>query len=92
MEKTPASRLPVVEETKPSGPLISLSGVKKTYRTGKIEYVPIRGVDIEINSGDMVSVVGYSGSGKSTILNLRLESTGQPQDKFSSTIIVSSPA
>jgi putative ABC transport system ATP-binding protein len=51
-------------------PLITLDGVEKIYRTGRVEYRALRGVDLEIEGGEMVAVVGPSGSGKSTILNL----------------------
>ena len=51
-------------------PLIELKGVEKVYRTGKVEYWALRGVDLTIETGDMVSIVGPSGSGKSTILNM----------------------
>jgi putative ABC transport system ATP-binding protein len=47
-------------------PLIELAGVEKVYRTGKVEYRALRGVDLTIESGDMVAIVGPSGSGKST--------------------------
>jgi putative ABC transport system ATP-binding protein len=50
--------------------LIRLSGVEKTYHTGKLEYRALRGIDLAISRGEMVSIVGPSGSGKSTILNL----------------------
>src|SRR6185437_2891111 len=51
-------------------PLITLEQVKKVYRTGKVEYPALRGVDLEIEDGDMVAIVGPSGSGKSTIMNM----------------------
>ncbi|MGE0228346.1 MAG: ABC transporter ATP-binding protein [Dehalococcoidia bacterium] len=51
-------------------PLITLIGVHKTYRAGRLEYPAVRGVDLTIRQGEMVSIVGPSGSGKSTILNL----------------------
>ena len=51
-------------------PLIALEQVKKVYRTGKLEYPALRGVDLEIENGDMVAIVGPSGSGKSTIMNM----------------------
>ncbi|HMS61529.1 MAG TPA: ABC transporter ATP-binding protein [Solirubrobacteraceae bacterium] len=50
--------------------LIALAGVEKIYRTGKLEYRALRGVDLTVGDGTMVAVVGPSGSGKSTILNL----------------------
>ena len=57
---------------RPSGeaPLIELAGVEKTYRMGTVDYPALRGVDLEIEAGEMVAVVGPSGSGKSTILNM----------------------
>jgi len=51
-------------------PLIELDGVENVYRTGRVEYRALRGVDLTIESGDMVAIVGPSGSGKSTILNM----------------------
>jgi putative ABC transport system ATP-binding protein len=51
-------------------PLISLRGIDKTYRTGKLSYQALRSVDLEIAAGEMVAVVGPSGSGKTTIMNM----------------------
>ena len=50
--------------------LIELAGVHKVYRTGKLEYPALRGVDLGIEDGDMVAIVGPSASGKSTIMNM----------------------
>jgi putative ABC transport system ATP-binding protein len=62
--------MPVQEGMKTGQPLIALSRVEKTYRTGRLEYAAVRGIDLGIDNGEMVSIVGPSGSGKSTILNL----------------------
>ncbi len=59
---------PVVDAVRP--PLIRLDSVEKTYRSGRVEYRALRGVDLEIDEGDMVAIVGPSGSGKSTIMNM----------------------
>lgn len=49
--------------------IISAKNVHKTYDTGKIQVKALKGVDIEIEQGDMVAVMGPSGCGKTTLLN-----------------------
>lgn len=49
---------------------VATSGLKKTYRIGRIEIRALRGVDMEIKKGEFISIVGPSGSGKSTLLHL----------------------
>jgi putative ABC transport system ATP-binding protein len=50
--------------------MIELSGVEKTYHTGRVGFRALRGVDLTIAAGEMVAITGPSGSGKSTIINL----------------------
>jgi putative ABC transport system ATP-binding protein len=59
-----------VTEAGAVGPVIQLRGVEKVFQTGRVEYPALRGVDLEVASGELVAVVGPSGSGKSTILNI----------------------
>lgn len=49
---------------------IRLENIVKTYKTGKLEYTALRGVDIEIEEGEMTAIVGPSGCGKTTLLNM----------------------
>ena len=50
--------------------LVRAKDVVKTYVTGKIESPALRGVTLDVRSGDFMSIVGPSGSGKTTLLNL----------------------
>jgi len=50
--------------------MIELDKVTKVYRMGKVEVNALRGVSLSINMGEMVAIIGASGSGKSTMLNL----------------------
>ncbi|MFH1590877.1 MAG: ABC transporter ATP-binding protein [archaeon] len=51
-------------------PIIQLKDVWKIYQMGEIEVPALRGVDVTINKGDFVAIIGASGSGKSTMMNL----------------------
>jgi putative ABC transport system ATP-binding protein len=50
--------------------LIQLRDVVKVYQMGRKEFVALKGVTLDIGTGEFVSIVGPSGSGKSTILNM----------------------
>lgn len=49
--------------------IIEASGIRKTYNTGKVVVEALRGVDLTVARGEMVAVMGASGSGKTTMLN-----------------------
>jgi ABC-type lipoprotein export system ATPase subunit len=50
--------------------LLSARGLKKSYVLGRRTLEVLRGVDLEIGSGDFVALRGASGTGKSTLLHL----------------------
>ncbi len=51
-------------------PLIALRGVTKTYGTGEAAFQALRGVDLDVARGDFIAIMGASGSGKSTTMNI----------------------
>lgn len=52
------------------GPIVQLTDVKKIYQLGASQIHALNGVDLSIERGDFVTIMGSSGSGKSTMLNL----------------------
>ncbi|HEY8401901.1 MAG TPA: ATP-binding cassette domain-containing protein, partial [Cytophagaceae bacterium] len=50
--------------------VISVRGLSKTYKMGDVEVHALKGVDLDIERGSFVAIMGSSGSGKSTFMNL----------------------
>ena len=50
--------------------LIELRNVSKTYSTAAGDFVALREINLDVNSGEFLGIVGKSGAGKSTLLNM----------------------
>jgi putative ABC transport system ATP-binding protein len=51
-------------------PLLRLVGLKKAYHTPAGDFYALRGIDLELYSGEFVALLGRSGAGKSTLINM----------------------
>ncbi len=51
-------------------PLISLHSVVKDYRTAAGAFRALKGIDLEVSAGEFVGVIGKSGAGKTTLVNI----------------------
>ena len=53
-----------------SAPLVVCDNLVKIYQIDEIEVVALQGLDLEIRRGEMMAIIGASGSGKSSLLNI----------------------
>ncbi len=59
--------------------VIDAEGITKVYKMGEIEVHALRGVSLQVERGEVISIMGPSGSGKSTLMNL-LGALDRPTD------------
>ena len=50
--------------------VIELTGITKTYASGRVHVEALSGIDLRIDAGELVAIVGPSGSGKTTLMEI----------------------
>ena len=65
MENNNHNGIPTATET-----VIDIQGITKTYHLGEIDLHVLKGIDLKIERGEFVSIMGPSWSGKSTLMNI----------------------
>ena len=51
-------------------PIIQIKDVIKRFKVGDSDITVLKGISFDVNQGEFVSIVGPSGNGKSTLLNM----------------------
>ena len=62
------SQSPIAKAGQP--PIIQVRNLEKTYTTARGSLTLFRGLDFDVQTGEMVAIVGQSGAGKSTLLHI----------------------
>lgn len=76
IETTPAAASQASGSTRgpesrvPNSPVIQVQNLEKTYRTSHGALTLFKGLDLEVQAGELVAIVGQSGAGKSTLLHI----------------------
>ena len=53
-----------------TSPVIALRGITKTFGVGDTAFQALKGIDLDVAAGEFIAIMGASGSGKSTMMNI----------------------
>ena len=68
--KSAAPEMPPQETVEENGPIIRCENLVKIYKTDDIEVLALQGLELTVERGELMAIIGNSGSGKSTFLNM----------------------
>jgi putative ABC transport system ATP-binding protein len=66
----PSNAIAAARSEEPVAPLLRAVEIEKVYRSGDVAVAALRGVSLELEPGDFVAIMGASGSGKSSFMNV----------------------
>ena len=69
-ETAQVSQEPQFPSSSEASEVVRVAGLKKTYINGDIEVEALKGIDLTIKKGEFIAIMGASGSGKSTFMNI----------------------
>ena len=69
-QATRIQREPGLRSEAPAEPIIQVQNLEKTYQTARGPLTLFRGLNLEVEAGELVAIVGQSGTGKSTLLHM----------------------
>ena len=69
-ETVQVSQEPQFPASAEASEVVRVAGLKKTYINGDIEVEALKGIDLTIKKGEFIAIMGASGSGKSTFMNI----------------------